>query len=102
MLDRPVRVSTKTRRNGIPHEGMAYLKRTLDLDKTPTRGTRFYKSLRQTVAFDTIEMPTIMSPNRLAGVLLLAATAHAAPADSAEFFEIKIRPILANRCYGCH
>jgi mono/diheme cytochrome c family protein len=30
---------------------------------------------------------------------LLAQTSNA---DSPEFFEIKIRPILANSCYGCH
>ena len=33
-------------------------------------------------------------------ILLVAATLAAA--DPAEHFELKIRPILANRCFGCH
>src|SRR5258708_23678406 len=32
----------------------------------------------------------------------IAANGLGAPVDKAEFFEMKIRPILANRCYGCH
>jgi hypothetical protein len=39
-------------------------------------------------------------------VLFLAAfqlaTAQTAPADSADYFETKVRPILANNCYSCH
>src|SRR5438094_860475 len=34
-------------------------------------------------------------------LVLLAATAHAQD-DSREFFETKVRPLLAARCYGCH
>jgi hypothetical protein len=38
--------------------------------------------------------------------LLLAvlglSTVQAPPADSADFFETKVRPILANNCYSCH
>ena len=42
-------------------------------------------------------------PNRLTILfLLLCQAALAAPTDKAEQFEMKIRPILANRCYGCH
>src|SRR5271154_6285754 len=45
-----------------------------------------------------------------AGIVLVVASAtqslHAqAPpsaADSPEFFETKIRPVLANNCFGCH
>lgn len=33
---------------------------------------------------------------------LLISSLSAAPADNAEFFELKIRPILANRCSACH
>ncbi|WP_051670124.1 PSD1 and planctomycete cytochrome C domain-containing protein [Bryobacter aggregatus] len=33
--------------------------------------------------------------------LLAAFTAYAAP-DPTEHFELKIRPLLANRCFGCH
>src|SRR4051812_14719647 len=29
-------------------------------------------------------------------------SAQTAPADSADFFESKIRPVLANNCYNCH
>ena len=36
------------------------------------------------------------------GILILAATLAAAPPDPAEHFELKVRPILANRCFGCH
>src|SRR5580658_8380153 len=35
----------------------------------------------------------------------LAASALASPADQAsspEFFETKVRPVLANNCYACH
>ena len=34
--------------------------------------------------------------------LLGAATLFAAPDTASEQFELKVRPILANRCYGCH
>lgn len=34
--------------------------------------------------------------------LLCAAPLLAAPDTAAEQFEMKVRPILANRCYGCH
>ena len=47
--------------------------------------------------------------SRLTGrVLVLLATitstlsAQTAPAASADFFESKIRPVLANNCYNCH
>jgi mono/diheme cytochrome c family protein len=54
-----------------------------------------------------------MTPSRHARTgrtlpLLLAATALAAPARAAdetagvEFFESKVRPVLAQHCYGCH
>lgn len=38
------------------------------------------------------------------GVLALcsSAAAQSSPAASADFFETKIRPVLANNCYGCH
>src|SRR5215510_7268461 len=39
-------------------------------------------------------------------VLLLAAfrltAPQALPADSSDYFESKVRPILANNCYSCH
>ncbi|MBS1828522.1 MAG: PSD1 domain-containing protein [Acidobacteria bacterium] len=35
-------------------------------------------------------------------VFLCTAAGQGSPAASAEFFENKIRPILANNCYGCH
>ena len=40
----------------------------------------------------------------IAAALSVAAGAHAASlgADSAEFFETKIRPLLASNCYSCH
>src|SRR5579885_1014765 len=39
----------------------------------------------------------------LALTLAVAAAGHAAtPADANEFFELKVRPVLANKCYGCH
>jgi len=34
--------------------------------------------------------------------LLTLTTLHAAPPDGTEFFEKKIRPLLAERCYECH
>lgn len=44
-----------------------------------------------------------MNGNRL-GLLLTAASAvlSAQPAKSPDFFESKIRPVLANNCFGCH
>lgn len=33
---------------------------------------------------------------------LAAASAHAAEAGSGEFFEQRVRPVLAEHCYGCH
>src|SRR5258707_11524266 len=50
------------------------------------------------------------APTRLLGSFWLAAalasvtagSCYAAAADKAEQFEIKIRPILANRCFACH
>ena len=36
------------------------------------------------------------------GILIYASLLAAAPPDPAEHFELKIRPILANRCFGCH
>ena len=35
-------------------------------------------------------------------ILIIATTLAAAPPDKAEHFELKIRPVLANRCFGCH
>jgi len=35
------------------------------------------------------------------GILPLAAALAAAPAG-VEFFESKIRPVLAEKCYACH
>ena len=35
-------------------------------------------------------------------LLFCAAPLFAAPDTAAENFEMKVRPILANRCYGCH
>ena len=39
-------------------------------------------------------------------VLFLAvfrlATAQSIPADSSDYFEAKVRPILATSCFGCH
>src|SRR5690348_16030570 len=47
-----------------------------------------------------------MTLRRLAtlGCLLLAATARAAepPAEQAEFFEKKVRPVLVEHCFKCH
>ena len=34
--------------------------------------------------------------------VVLSSLCAAAATDKAEQFELKIRPILANRCYGCH
>ncbi|HYH64415.1 MAG TPA: PSD1 and planctomycete cytochrome C domain-containing protein [Urbifossiella sp.] len=39
---------------------------------------------------------------RLATVLLLVALPAAARADDADFFERKVRPVLAEHCYSCH
>ena len=39
---------------------------------------------------------------RLIGLLAGAAMLHAQKADPAEFFESKVRPLLANHCYACH
>jgi hypothetical protein len=36
------------------------------------------------------------------GWLLLAATALHASDDPSEFFEMRVRPVLAKNCYGCH
>src|SRR3954453_24242249 len=38
----------------------------------------------------------------LVSVIASGATAPALPASSPEFFESRVRPILANNCYGCH
>ncbi len=35
-------------------------------------------------------------------LVFVAFSALAAPPDPAEQFELKIRPLLANRCFGCH
>src|SRR5882672_7361738 len=45
--------------------------------------------------------------SRLPGLLLAFAVlsplrAQTAPAASPDFFETKIRPLLANNCYSCH
>src|SRR5689334_18304679 len=38
----------------------------------------------------------------LAGILLLTSVRGAAPSAEADFFEKKIRPVLADNCYECH
>src|SRR5215469_7587874 len=44
-----------------------------------------------------------MLPNRLLAVLpFVLAAAQPVNAGTPEFFENKIRPILANNCFGCH
>src|ERR1051326_7356724 len=35
-------------------------------------------------------------------VLFTCAALHAATTDSNEFFEMRVRPLLARNCYGCH
>jgi hypothetical protein len=42
------------------------------------------------------------SLTRLALILLPAFSAHAQTAASPDFFEMKVRPVLANSCYSCH
>ena len=38
-----------------------------------------------------------------AALLTLGSAANAAtPANPSEFFELKVRPVLADKCYGCH
>jgi hypothetical protein len=37
-----------------------------------------------------------------AGLLGLNHAVSAEPDDGLEFFEKKVRPLLANNCYGCH
>src|SRR6267154_1922781 len=47
----------------------------------------------------------LFTPTRLTGLLFVALSslrAQSAPAASADFFENKIRPVLANNCYSCH
>ncbi len=39
---------------------------------------------------------------RLAAALVLVALPAAARADDADFFETKVRPVLAEHCYSCH
>src|SRR5690242_582957 len=47
--------------------------------------------------------PMRCSVARLALILLPAISAYAqTAATSPDFFEMKIRPVLANSCYGCH
>jgi len=45
-----------------------------------------------------------MKPSFLSIILLilLAGTAAAEPDEGVEFFEAKIRPVLANSCFACH
>src|SRR5262245_9654378 len=38
----------------------------------------------------------------VAAVLATAADAQTAPAGSPDFFETRIRPVLAGNCYSCH
>src|SRR3954464_7889967 len=38
----------------------------------------------------------------LAGLLLAALVRSPARADDVEFFEKKVRPVLAEHCYSCH
>ena len=48
-------------------------------------------------------MPRCCSPFLLAlCVMACPATARAAPPDPAAFFEKNVRPVLAERCWGCH
>ena len=35
-------------------------------------------------------------------ILTVGGNVLASPADGAEFFEAKIRPLLANHCFNCH
>src|SRR2546430_9161866 len=47
----------------------------------------------------------LCKPARFSGVFLLAISsvrAQSVPAASPDFFENKIRPVLANNCYSCH
>jgi mono/diheme cytochrome c family protein len=43
-----------------------------------------------------------MSLEKVVGILLAGALATAAQTDPTEFFETRIRPVLANNCYACH
>src|SRR5258708_20893787 len=47
---------------------------------------------------------TALKTFKLALLIYLSMSLHGAPApaSSPEFFESRIRPILANNCYGCH
>src|SRR3954452_14323037 len=48
-------------------------------------------------------MPKLASLVALSVALAAAAHVHAAPDPAAvEFFEAKVRPVLADRCYKCH
>src|SRR3954468_3232064 len=35
-------------------------------------------------------------------LLMVASAGAAVPADQAEFFETKVRPVLAEQCFKCH
>ncbi len=47
-------------------------------------------------------LPAALAPVRLLGAFLLAGTCVSAQATDAAFFEAKIRPVLVEKCYGCH
>jgi cytochrome c553 len=38
----------------------------------------------------------------VAAILLICPALYAATSDNSEFFEMRVRPLLANNCYGCH
>jgi hypothetical protein len=42
------------------------------------------------------------SASRLCRVLVLGAATGFCESDETEFFETRVRPVLANRCYSCH
>ncbi|MBZ5603441.1 MAG: DUF1549 domain-containing protein, partial [Acidobacteriia bacterium] len=47
---------------------------------------------------------TMLVSGRFLGICVFAAAAFAAtpPADSPDFFETRVRPVLASNCYACH
>jgi cytochrome c553 len=47
-------------------------------------------------------MPLIRLLSLIGLAALAAASVHAAEAGSGEFFEQRVRPVLAEHCYGCH
>jgi hypothetical protein len=45
---------------------------------------------------------TLTKPSLLLGLTLFGLSAHAADKEALRFFEMEIRPLLANECYKCH